>query len=38
MFERRKYLKELFNNFPISDIADDEAWAFFCVILVRKWG
>ena len=29
MFERRKYLKELFNNFPISDIADDEAWAFF---------
>ena len=30
MFERRKYLKELFNNFPISDIADDEAWAFLC--------
>ena len=30
MFERRKYLKELFNNFPISDITDDEAWAFLC--------
>ena len=37
MFERRKYLKELFNNFQISDIADDGA-TFFCVILVRKWG
>ena len=29
VFERRKHMKELFNNFPISDIADDEAWGFF---------
>ena len=30
MFERRKYLKELFNNFPISDIADEWGNVFLC--------
>ena len=30
VFERRKYLKELFNNFPISDIADEWGNVFLC--------
>ena len=30
MFEHRKYLKELFNNFPISDIADEWGNVFLC--------
>ena len=30
MFEHRKYLKELFNNFPIFDIADEWGNVFLC--------